>query len=106
MDPNVWEVWQNRFNPVGVGVDVEHQLVVYHRWTPVPGGVDNVVVVLNFSDSQQVADVPFPATGRWTDRLAGFVGGQTWLIDVTDSTAPVMVESHFGRILHRVNPNP
>jgi hypothetical protein len=102
----VWEGWQTRFNPVGVGVDIDRQLVIYHRWEQVPDGVENVVIVLNFSESPQLVDVPFPVRGRWTDRLAGFAGGQDWLVDVTDSTAPIMVESHFGRILHRLNLNP
>jgi len=104
MYPYQWETWQTRFNPVGVGVDVERQLVIYHRWASVPGGVENVVVVLNFSDTQQVVDVPFPVQGRWTDRLAGFAGGTDWAVDVGGPTAPVPVGSHFGRILHRFNP--
>jgi hypothetical protein len=106
MYPHIWEVWQTRFNPVGVGVDVDRQLVVYHRWAPVPGGVDNVVVALNFSDTEQLVDIPFPVHGRWTDRLSGFSGGPDWAVDVTGSTAPVPVGSHFGRIFHRFNPNP
>ena len=106
MYPHLWEVWQTRFNPVGVGVDVERQLVIYHRWASVPGGVENVVVVLNLSDTQQIVEVPFPVPGRWTDRLAGFSGGPDWSVDVAGSTAPVPVGSHYGRIFHRFNPNP
>jgi hypothetical protein len=106
MYPYRWETWQTRFNPVGVGVDVERQLVIYHRWAPTAGGVENVVVVLNFADTQQVVNVPFPVQGRWLDRLAGFAGGPDWAIDVAGSTAPVPVESHFGRILRRFNPVP
>jgi len=106
MYPHQWETWQTRFNPVGVGVDVERQLVIYHRWAPLPGGVENVVVVLNFSDTQQVVNVPFPVQGRWTDRLAGFAGGPDWVVDVAGSTAPVPVGSHFGRVFHRFNPVP
>ena len=69
-------------------------------------GSENVVVVLNFSDTPQVVDVPFPLRGRWTDQLAGFAGGPGWQIDVAGDTAPVLIESHFGRILHRFNSAP
>ena len=71
-----------------------------------PGGVENVVVVLNFSDTQQIVEVPFPVPAHWTDRLAGFSGGPDWSVDVAGSAAPVPVGSHFGRIFHRLNPNP
>jgi pullulanase len=106
MYPHLWEVWQTQFNPVGVGVDVERQLVIYHRWAPVPDGVEIIVVVLNFSDIDQLVEVPFPVQGRWTDRLAGFAGGPDWYVDVAGPTAPVQAGSHFGRILHRFDPNP
>jgi pullulanase len=106
MYPSQWETWQTRFDPIGVGVDVERQLVIYHRWASVPGGVENVVVVLNFSDTQQLVNVPFPVQGRWTDRLAGFAGGPDWAVDVGGTTAPVPVGLHWGRILDRFNPAP
>lgn len=64
------------------------------------------MVVLNFSDTQQLVNVPFPVQGRWTDRLAGFAGGPDWVVDVAGSTAPVPVGSHFGRVFHRFNPVP
>ena len=104
MYPAEWAPGQTRFDPVGVGVDVDRQLVIYHRWATQPGGVDNVVVVLNFSDAQQVVEVPFPVQGRWTDRLAGFAGGPDWSVDVTGSDRAVPVGSHFGRVFHRFNP--
>jgi hypothetical protein len=106
MYPHLWEPWQTRFNPVGVGVDVERQLVIFHRWAPVPGGVENAVVVLNFGDVERVADVPFPVPGRWTDLLAGFDGGPDWSVDVAGGSAPVPVGSHFGRVFIRFNPAP
>jgi hypothetical protein len=80
--------------------------VIYHSWASVPGGVENVVVVLNFSETQQVVNVPFPVQGRWTDRLAGFAGGPDGAVDVAGPSAPVPVGSHFGRIFHRLNPVP
>jgi len=103
MYPAEWALWHTRFDPVGVGVDVDRQLVIYHRWATQPGGVDNVVVVLNFSDDQQLVEVPFPVQGRWTDRLAGFAGAPGFDVDVAGPTAAVAVGSHFGRVFHRFN---
>lgn len=104
MYPHEWQPWQTRFNPVGVGVDVERQLVIHHRWAPVAGGVENLVVVLNFSEADQQVEVPFPTSGRWDDLLAGFDGGPGYSVGVAGPRAMVDVGSHWGRILHRVNP--
>ncbi|HEU5268700.1 MAG TPA: alpha-amylase family glycosyl hydrolase, partial [Jatrophihabitans sp.] len=72
MYPSDWAGWQTRFNQVGVGVDVERQLAIFHRWAPLAGGaVENVVVVLNFAGYDQIVPVPFPTPGLWTDLLAG-----------------------------------
>jgi pullulanase len=103
MYPSEWPDWQTQPNPVGVGVDVERQVVVYHRWAGVGADVENVVVVLNFSDSERVVDVPFPVGGRWDDLLAGFDGGGPWAVDVAGPRAGVPVGSHWGRVLHRRN---
>lgn len=105
MYPSAWDSWQTQFNPVGVGVDVARQLVIYHRWATVPGGIENVVVALNFSDTDQTVEVPFPSWGHWEDQLAGFRGGPDWSIDVTGPTAAIPLGSHFGRILCRFNPS-
>jgi 1,4-alpha-glucan branching enzyme len=97
MFPAAWDGW--RFDDVGVGVDVERQLAVYHRWAETADGVENVVVVLNFSGRDQVVEAPFPYGGRWEDLLAGFAGGPGWGTDVAGWRAPVPVGSHFGRVL-------
>jgi pullulanase len=106
MYPADWPAWQTRFNEVGVGVDTDRQLVIYHRWEHLPGGVDNIVVVLNFSPTDHTIDVPVPYPGRWTDLLAGFLGGPTWSIDAAHTHATIPVGSHWGRILHAFNPTP
>lgn len=106
MYPSEWATWQTQFNQVGVGVDVGRQLAVYHRWAPVPGGIENIVVVLNFSDTDTFADINFPLLGRWTDLLAGFTGGPGWSVDVAASPVPVPVGSHWGRVLWYFNPSP
>ncbi|GAA2109289.1 alpha-amylase family glycosyl hydrolase [Microlunatus panaciterrae] len=105
MFPAVWEEWQTRFDPVGVGVDEERQLVIYHRWAALVGGrTENVVVVLNFGDDDQSVDVPVPTPGVWTDLLAGaFDPRESWSVDVMDDRARVPVGSHWARVLYRLN---
>lgn len=106
MYPEVWEEWQTEFNPVGVGFGVARQVAVYHRWAHLSDGrVENVVVVLNFSDAEQSVSVPFPVDGQWVDLLAGFDGGGgSWSVGVRGFRADVPVGSHWGRILWRTNP--
>jgi len=106
MYPPDWPSWQTRFNPVGVGVDVDRQLAVFHRWATLPdGGVENIVVVLNFADSEQTVPVPFPTPGLWSDLLAGYDGsGAQWTITLPGYTGEVPVGSHWGRLLWRINP--
>lgn len=101
MWPDRSEPDPGRFNPVGAGVDLDRQLAVYHRWALLDDGrIENVVVVLNFSDGAQTLDVPFSRVGRWTDALAGFDGsGTAWDVTVTGASAPVTVDSHWGRVL-------
>lgn len=99
MYPDSWDESQTSLDPVGVGVDVDRQLAVFHRWAPAGGGVENVVVVLNLSDSDQAVEVPFPFGGHWDDLLAGFDGGPGWSLDVSGFSASVPVGSHFGRVL-------
>ena len=38
MYPREWQTCQTRLDPQGLGVDVDRQLAIYHRWAPVPGG--------------------------------------------------------------------
>jgi pullulanase len=106
MYPDVWEEWQTQPNPVGVGIDVARQLVIYHRWaTLFDGAVENFVIVLNFSDADQTAHVPFPIDGHWSDLLADFNGqGGPWSVDVSGNSADVIVGSRWGRILSRLHP--
>ena len=72
MYPAEWAPWQTRFDPVGVGVDVDRQLVIYHRWATQPGGVDNVVVVLELLRRPAARGRSLPGAGpldRPTRRL-------------------------------------
>ena len=66
------------------------------------GRVETIAVVLNFSEADQLVNVPFPARGTWKDGLASFFGGPDWTVDVAGPAAAVPVGSHWGRILiHR-----
>jgi hypothetical protein len=105
MYPEEWAQWQTQPNPVGVGVDVDRQIAIYHRWDTVDSGAtENFVIVLNFSDSDQHVEVPFPTTGEWDDLLSGFDGraGQ-WSLTVGGPRATVDVGSHWGRVLWRLS---
>jgi hypothetical protein len=75
MYPAEWATWQTQFDPTGVGIDVNRQLAIYHRWAVLPEGVETLVAVLNFSGTDQVVDTPFPTLGQWDNLLATFHGG-------------------------------
>jgi pullulanase len=97
MYPDHQDDWQTRFNTAGVGVDAERQVVIYHRWEQVDDStVENFVIVLNFSDSEQIVNVPFPLNGQWTDLLSGFTG--TWSPTVVDQYLHVTVGSNWGHV--------
>jgi hypothetical protein len=54
-----------------VGLDVNRQVAVYHRWASLDdGSVDNVVVVPNFSPEHREINPPVPFDGLWVDLLA------------------------------------
>ena len=51
--------------------------------------------MLNFSGSDQWADVPFSVNGAWTDRLNGDV------LQVQNYRAPnLRIPSHWGRLFY------
>ena len=60
-------------------MDVDKQVVIYHRWGPAAeGGLERFIVVLNFSGYDQYVDVPFSTNGAWQDLLNG---GQVQVAD-------------------------
>lgn len=100
MQPEGWEAWQTRFDPNGLGLDVERQLMVYRRWTDLPdGGVEEFVVVLNFSGAEQSVTVPFPSDGTWTDLLNDTAN--PWTVGVHGHALEVPVSSYWGRVFRR-----
>ena len=66
------EAWAH-FGPGGYGVDVDKQVVIYHRWGPAEDHrTERFIVLLNFSGYDQWVDLPFPTNGDWDDLLNGF----------------------------------
>ena len=92
--PDNWETWQTKFNPVGYGIDVDKQVLIFHRWgNGTTGRVERFIIVLNFSAQPQTVDVPFSANGSWQDLL----NNQT--TEVNDfRLADQAIEPYWGRI--------
>lgn len=68
--PAGWQSWQTQLNPQGYGIDVNKQVMIYHRWgTGGNGKLQSFIIVVNFSSEDQFVDVPFPANDIWTDLL-------------------------------------
>jgi pullulanase/glycogen debranching enzyme len=67
--PN-WEDWQNKLNPEGYGVDVEKQIIIFHRWgVDNSGSIEKFIIALNFSETDQRVNIPFSHNGTWQDLL-------------------------------------
>jgi 1,4-alpha-glucan branching enzyme len=70
--PDFYDERWTHFSPEGYGIDVDKQVVIYHRWGPAgDGGLERFIIVLNFSASDQYVDVPFSTNGTWQDLLGG-----------------------------------
>ena len=53
-------------------LDIDKQVLIYHRWGAASDGdLERFIIVLNFSEQDQYADVPFPGNGVWQDLLSG-----------------------------------
>lgn len=85
-----------RFDQDGFGVDVERQIVIFHRWGKGKiGDTERFVIVLNFSPIKHYVDVPFPFNGTWRDLLSE----QTFeVIDYWRKWEGV--DSNYGRIFY------
>jgi 1,4-alpha-glucan branching enzyme len=92
--PDYYDENWTHFSPDGYGMDVDKQVVIYHRWGPAAdGGVERFLVVLNFSGDDQYVDVPFSTNGAWQDLLGG---GQVQVADYR--VRNFRVSSNWGNI--------
>lgn len=99
-DPQPWEEWQTKFNPAGYGIDTSRQLIIYRRWgSDENGRMQQFVIVLNFSDSEQAVSVPFPEDGVWTDLLSDYQG--SWKPTVHNRALYIRAGSHWGHVFYK-----
>ena len=85
-------------DPQGYGVDVAKGTLIYHRWGNAASGqgTEFFIIVLNFSQTNQTVDVPFPNNGDWLEMLSD----QT--TTVTDFwIRGQVVESNWGKVYFR-----
>ena len=95
--PEQWELWKTQFDPQGYGIDVNRQVMIYHRWGNDGATLQRFMVVVNFSPCEQWVDVPFPSNGVWKDLLNEGVTpavGNYWLRNW-------QVHSNWGNIFYR-----
>ncbi len=95
--PETYDQQLTHFQPDGYGIDVDKQVVIYHRWGAAAAGqTERFVIVLNFSAWPQAVDIPFPINGNWTDLLNASAANSVnnfWLSNYT-------VSSYWGCIFY------
>jgi len=68
--PDNYDERNTKFNNQGYGVDIDKDVIIYHRWgIGKDGKLEKFIIVLNCSSFEQFVDVPFPHNGRWQDLL-------------------------------------
>ena len=72
----------------------QHRLVAYHR----QDSTESLVVVLNFSDAEQEAWIPWPRAGTWTEQIDGTAQLQ---VAQAGDWAAVRVPSNYGAVYLR-----
>ena len=98
--PQPWEEWQNTFNSEGYGIDVNRQLLIYHRWGDNENGIlQRFIIVLNFSDTDQDVCVPFPENGIWVDLLSDF--NNPWTPSISDWKLCFKIGSNWGHVFFK-----
>jgi pullulanase len=85
------------FNSAGYGVDVDRDVVIFHRWGEGRfGGTDKFIVVCNFSAYDQVVDIPFSSNGEWADLLNDSIS----LVD-NYRLKNQRISSNWGRVYYK-----
>jgi 1,4-alpha-glucan branching enzyme len=96
--PNNWQLGQTQPDPQGYGVDVAKGILIYHRWGNAASGqgTEFFMIVLNFSQTNQTVDVPFPNNGDWLEMLSKQTTTVTnfWI-------RGQVVESNWGKVYFR-----
>jgi pullulanase/glycogen debranching enzyme len=95
--PAVYDEQWTQFDRYGYGVDIGRGIIIYVREGKASDGqTERFVIVLNFSDSTQQVNVPFPVDGVWMNRLGGgyvqVSGGRL---------ANLQVTSHWAKVFYR-----
>jgi pullulanase len=77
--PDFYDGQWSHFSPEGYGLDIDKQLIIYHRWgNAADGRLERFIIALNFSGATQYADIPFPTNGTWTDLINNGQQVQVW----------------------------
>ncbi len=94
--PGFWDESRSQLDGDGFGIDVDRQLVVYHRWgNAADGRLEKFTIVLNFSDSTQTVTLSFPEDGGWVDLLSG------WTPPVINHHLRLNIGSNWGQIFYK-----
>jgi pullulanase len=95
--PETYDQQLTQFQADGYGIDVDKQVVIYHRWgASAAGQSERFVIVLNCSAWPQTVNIPFPINGNWTDLLNASASNSVsnfWLSNFT-------VNSYWGCIFY------
>jgi hypothetical protein len=95
--PEHWDEGRTRFNPVGVGIDTERQLLVYRRYcVDSQNKLRDALVAVNFSGNDQWLDLTFPEDGQRFDLLSD----TQWTITVTNRNYRLIVSSNWEHIFY------
>lgn len=86
-------------HPDGYGAFPDTDVVIYHRWGPAADNqtIERFIIVINYSDFDQFADIPFSVDGVWDDLLneqSVVVSGFRLLNQ--------RINSNWGRIYYRL----
>lgn len=70
--PVAYDERTTQFNAYGYGIDEQRDVAIIHRWgNDEQGGLERLIIVLNFSAYDQTVNIPFSANGQWEDLLNG-----------------------------------
>ncbi len=78
-------------------LDESNKIIIYRRWGDgLNGQLENLIIVLNFSATEQTIDIPLPSNGQWKDLL-----NEKQIYQVTEGKLREQINSNWGRILYK-----